>query len=163
MSVYQLILELVGKDRGATTALKSVKKEAMGLEQAAQKLQGGLAAAAGIAGMAYMGKQALDLVSDLYMLGAQALRTETAFEDLARGAGGSADAILQAIKKASGGTVSEMDAMAAANRGILLGLGANAEQWGQLTEIARVRARAMGLSVSQALSDITTAIGRESK
>ncbi|HUX30896.1 MAG TPA: hypothetical protein VMV78_09765, partial [Thiobacillus sp.] len=163
MSVYRLILELVGKDAGATQKLRAVKKEAMGLEQAAQKLQGGLAAAAGIAGMAYMGKQALDLVGDLYMLGAQAMRTEKAFDELAKGAGGSADAILQAIKKATGGTVSEMDAMAAANRGILLGLGANAEQWGELTEVARYRARAMGLSVTQALNDITTGIGRESR
>jgi len=57
-------------------------------------------------------------VGDLYMLGAQAQRTEKAFEELAKGAGGSADRILAAIKKASGGTVSEMDAMAAANRGI---------------------------------------------
>ena len=109
MSVYRLLIELVGKDQGATTALKSAQKEVGGLQQAAGKLQGALTAAAGIAGMAYMGKQALDLVSDLYMLGAQAMRTETAFRDLAKGAGGSADAILQAIKKASGGTVSEMD------------------------------------------------------
>ena len=85
MSVYRLILELVGKDAGATQKLRAVKKEAMGLEQAAQKLQGGLAAAAGIAGMAYMGKQALDLVGDLYMLGAQAMRTEKAFDELAKG------------------------------------------------------------------------------
>ena len=103
MSVYRLIIELLGKDKGATRQLKSVKKEVMGVEQAAQKMQGGLAAAAGIAGMAYMGSQALKLVSDLYMLGAQAMRTETAFRDLARGAGGSADRILSAIKKASGG------------------------------------------------------------
>jgi hypothetical protein len=153
---------LLGKDKGATRSLKAVKKEALGLEQAAQKLQGGLAAAAGIAGMAYVGGQALKLVGDLYTLGAQSQRTETAFRDLARGAGGSADRMLSAIKEASGGTVSEMDAMAAANRGILLGLGASAEQWEKLTEIARVRGRAMGLSVTQALNDITTGLGRQS-
>jgi hypothetical protein len=162
VSIYRLLIELVGKDKGATRALKSAQKETLGLERAAQKLQGGLAAAAGIAGMAYVGKQALDLVSDLYMLGAQAQRLETAFDSLARGAGGSADAILSAIKKASGGTVSEMDAMAAANKGILLGLGANAAQWEKLTEIARVRGRAMGLTVTQALSDITVGLGRQS-
>jgi len=163
MSIYSLILELVGKDRGATQALKSVKKEIGGLESACQKLQGGLMAAAGLAGMAYMGRQALDLVGDLYMLGAQAIRTENAFDELAKGAGGSADAILRAIKSASGGTVSEMDAMAAANRGILLGLGANADQWEKLTQVAAYRARAMGLSITQALDDITTGIGRESR
>jgi len=162
MSVYRLLIEVLGKDKGATQTLKSTKKEITGLERAAGSLQGALTAAAGIAGMAYMGKQALNLVGDLYMLGAQALRTEQAFDELAKGVGGSADRILAAIKKASGGTVSEMDAMAAANRGILLGLGANAEQWEKLTEIARVRGRAMGLSVTQALNDITTGLGRQS-
>jgi len=163
VSLYRLLIELVGKDRGATQSLRSVKSEMGGLETQAGKLQAALTAAAGLAGMAYVGKQALDLVGDLYMLGAQAMRTETAFRDLAKGAGGSADAILSAIKKASGGTVSEMDAMAAANKGMLLGLGANAEQWEKLTEVARVRGRAMGLTVTQALDDITTGIGRESR
>ena len=163
MSIYSLILELVGKDRGATQSLKSVKKEIGGLESACQKLQGGLMAAAGLAGMAYMGRQALDLVGDLYMLGAQAMRTERAFNELAKGAGGSGDAIVAAIKEASGGTISSMNAMAAANRGMLLGLGASEQQWEKLTQVARYRARAMGLSVTQALDDITTGIGRESR
>jgi hypothetical protein len=102
-------------------------------------------------------------VVDLGTLGASSLQAKDALEELATGAGGSADAIIAAIKRATSGTVTEMDAIAAANKGILLGLGAQADQWESLVEVARYRARAMGRSVTEALDDITIGIGRQSK
>jgi len=161
-SIYKLIIELVGKDSGASRELKQTKQEVDGLTGAAGKLSGALQAM-GLVGMAYMGKQAVEAVWALGKLGAEAMQQADAFEELARQAGGSADAILAAMKRASGGTVAETDLILAANRGILLGLGAQEEQWEQLTEVARFRARAMGISVTQAVNDIATAIGRESK
>jgi hypothetical protein len=68
VSVYRLIIELLGKDKGATRSLKAVKKEVGGLERASMSLQGAMTAAAGFAGMAYMGKQAFDLAADLWHL-----------------------------------------------------------------------------------------------
>jgi len=100
---------------------------------------------------------------DLAEMGATVIRQRAAFEELATQAGGSADAILTALKRATDGTVADADIILAANKGIMLGLGAQADQWEKLAEVARFRARAMGLSVTQALSDITTGIGRQSK
>ena len=111
----------------------------------------------------YLVKQMAEAAFQLGMLGATAIRQRTAFEELAKQAGGSADEILAAIKRATDGTVANSDIILAANKGILLGLGAQAEQWEKLTEVARFRARAMGLTVTQALNDITTGIGRESR
>ena len=162
MSIYKLLIQLIGQDKGATRSLRGVSKEVTGLERQASGLSSALQMV-GAMGFAYMGKQAIEAVWGLGELGAAAMRTEAAFKDLAAGAGGSASDILNAIKRATGGTVSEMDAMAAANKGILLGLGANAKQWEELTDVARSRARAMGLTTTQALNDITTGIGRESR
>jgi len=113
--------------------------------------------------LAQVARQAVEGAFDLAQMGATVIRQQAAFEELAQQAGGSADAILAALKRATDGTVADADIILAANKGIMLGLGAQADQWEKLAEVARFRARAMGLSVTQALSDITTGIGRQSK
>jgi hypothetical protein len=161
-SVYKLLIEIIGKDKGASQELKQTRQEVDALGKSSSKMNT-LMAGAGALGIAYMGKQAVSAAWDLGKLGAAAIVQSDALDELARQAGGSADAIVAAMKKASGGTVAETDIILAANRGILLGLGAQAEQWEKLTEVARFRARAMGITTTQAVNDITTAIGRESK
>ena len=162
MSVYKLIIQILGQDKGASRELREVKREVTGLEAATGKLSGAMGAL-GVMGLAYMGKQAVGAAWDLGKLGAESMRLETAFVELAKQAGGTSDAIRDAIKRAAAGTVSNIDIMAAANKGLLLGLGASAKQWEELTKVAMFRGRAMGLTVTQALSDITTGIGRESR
>lgn len=140
---------------------RSVSKLRM-LDQSAAQMSKSMQFA-GIMGLAYMGKQALQMVYDLGKTGAMVERMETSFRELARQAGGSADEMLAAIRRATDGTVSEAQMIAAANKGIMLGLGAQAEQWEKLAEVARFRARAMGISTTQALNDIAMGIGRESR
>jgi hypothetical protein len=52
--------------------------------------------------------------------------------------------------------------MLAANRAMVLGVADNTEEFTELMEIARDRARAMGLTIEQAFNDIVTGIGRGS-
>ena len=82
--------------------------------------------------------------------------------ELARQYGGSMDEILSRVKAASLGTVSELDIISSANKAMMLGLGANAEQLANLMEIAAFRGRAMGVSTTQAFDDIVRGIGRAS-
>lgn len=165
MGVRDLLVKLRLEDRQFKTGMKSATKQLGGLDKAAgQASRGlsGLTAMAGVAGFAYLGKQAAEATIELAKLGAQSMRLETAFGDLAEAGGGSADAILASIKRATGGTISNMDMMLAANTGMMLGLGANAKAWEDLSEVARHRARAMGITTTQALSDITRGLGRMS-
>ena len=141
-------------DQGA----KQITQATQGIGQAWQSvgtLVGGIIST-------YMVKQLGQAIWSLGELGATTLRQQAAFDELAKQAGGSSDAILAAIQRATDGTVANSDIILAANKGIMLGLGAQADQWEQLAEVARFRARAMGLSVTQALNDITTGIGRQS-
>lgn len=83
-------------------------------------------------------------------------------EELARQYGGSLDAILVKVTDASLGTISQLDIVSSANKAMMLGLGADANQLANLMEIAAFRGRAMGLSTTQAFDDIVRGIGRTS-
>jgi hypothetical protein len=99
---------------------------------------------------------------DFAEAGANLQRLETAGQGLAAGLGGSYDVLMDKLRQASMNTVSNSELMLSANRAMMLGLGGDAEKMGQLMEVAGFRGRAMGLSTSQAFSDIVTGIGRAS-
>lgn len=162
MNISQLLVKLRLDNSQFNAGMAQSQQSLRGLDTSAKGMMDSMKFA-GLMGMAFMGRQALAAVVDLGKLGAQGDRVRTSFEELARQAGGSANELLAAVRRASSGTVSEMDAILAINKGILLGLGAQAEQWEQLTEVARFRARAMGITMTQALSDISMGIGRESR
>jgi hypothetical protein len=168
MAMRDLLVRMRLDDKQFQSGLKSAQSGLKNFESAA----GGAGKAAGLlsqamtlgvgAGALYLARQVGEAVWELGKLGAQSLEMRASFEDLAAAAGSSGDAIVAAIKRATGGTVAEMDIIAASSRGIMLGLGAQADQWEELTEVARFRARAMGMDVTQALNDIVTGIGRQS-
>ncbi len=83
-----------------------------------------------------------------------------AFDNLSSSVGQSGDAILSAIKEASAGTISEYNLMLAANKAMVLGVASNSQEFSTLMTIARDRARAMGLTTTQAFDNIVTGIGR---
>ena len=70
--------------------------------------------------------------------------------------------ILSALQEASAGTISANNLMLSANRAMVLGVADNTQEFTALMEIARDRARAMGLTTTQAFNDIVTGIGRGS-
>ncbi len=106
---------------------------------------GGITAAAGLA------RQAGEV---------QILRAS--FDDLASGVGQSSQGMLQAMRTASGGMVADADLIQAANKAMLLGVADSGAELASLLEVARSRGAAMGLSVTQAFSDLVTGLGRGS-
>jgi len=99
---------------------------------------------------------------ELAQLGAQAALVEERFNGLAEAAGTTGDALMGALRAASGGEISDMNLQLAANRAQLLGVADSAEEMGVLMQIARDRAQAMGISTTQAFNDLVTGLGRGS-
>jgi len=124
-------------------------------------LAGGLKAV-GAAFAAWGAKELAQTGYEMAKLGAQSLRLKESFEQLADAYQGNSQAILDTLKQASQGAISETNLILGANRAMMLGLGANAEQLGKLMEVAAFRARAMGISTTQAWDNIVTGIGRKS-
>lgn len=99
---------------------------------------------------------------ELAQLGGQALTTSTRFDQLATSAGQSGDAILNALRKASGGEISDLNLQLTANRSNLLEVATTADQFSTLMAIARDRAQQLGGSTTAAFNDLVTGLGRGS-
>lgn len=81
-------------------------------------------------------------------------------EMLAESYGTSLDTIVEKVKEASLGTVSEMDIIASSNKAMMLGVSGDADELAKLMEIAAFKGRAMGLTTQQAFDDMARGIGR---
>jgi hypothetical protein len=145
----------------AAGQLRSLKQELQGVNQFAGVAKAGLAgmaAAIGVGQVVELSKAMMDLGRQ----GAQVQRLGAAFDQLARQAGSSGQQMLAALREASNGAIADEDLMLAANRAMLLGVAASADDMARLLDVASVRARAMGMSVGAAFNDIVTGIGRQS-
>lgn len=94
--------------------------------------------------------------------GANLDRLQQSGEALAKTFGSSMESVVNSVKSASMGTISEMDIIASSNKAMLLGLGADAQTMGDLMEVAAYRAKAMGMTTTAAYDDIIRGIGRMS-
>ncbi len=98
-------------------------------------------------------KQVFDFAKE----GAEVARLEDAFKNL-----GKSEADLDKLRKASLGTINDVNLMLGANKADLLGVAKNTDDLASLLQVAAVRAKAMGVSTTQAFNDIVTGIGRMS-
>jgi len=154
--------------RADASLVGEVSLDTRKFDQGVKQVQGGMRGLAGglkAIGAAFAAWGAKELAQTGYemaRLGAQSLRLKESFEQLADAYQGNSQAILDTLKQASQGAISETNLILGANRAMMLGLGANAEQLGKLMEVAAFRARAMGISTTQAWDNIVTGIGRKS-
>lgn len=128
-------------------------------------LSGRLGTALSFAGVAVdvakAAKAAYELTAELYAAGAAAERLNTGFQSMV-GGGGRAAAMLDGLRDASRGTISDMDLVASANRAMMLQVTDDADTMARLLEVAIARGRNLGIGAQQAFSDIVTGIGRMS-
>lgn len=94
--------------------------------------------------------------------GAQLLRMEESGQSLAASMGSDMNDVVRALDKAAMGAVDYASLTQSASRAMMLGVSSDAEQLANLMEVASFRGRAMGLSTTQAFSDIVTGVGRMS-
>jgi len=113
-------------------------------------------------------KMSIGLTAPLAAFGAVALDTAMSADRLTRtleGLAGGADeaaSYIDAIKTASQGTLSQVQALEVANRALSFGVVKNADEMAHLTEVAIALGRAQGLDAATAVSDLTTALSRNS-
>ena len=122
----------------------------------------GLMGAFAIGGIAAFASGVGSAVVEMARLSAQANQVESAFRGMQWASGESADGILAAMQRASGGTVSNTDLMLDANRAMMLGVAKSSEELTALMNVAATRGRAMGMSMGDAFNDIVTGLGRGS-
>ncbi|HNX76107.1 MAG TPA: hypothetical protein PLM07_03915 [Candidatus Rifleibacterium sp.] len=108
------------------------------------------------------GKQLLENGWGFARQGAQLQEARQSFDNYARSVGKSADEIISKLRKASGGTISELGLVVTASKAMSLGVTQDADKMANLLEIARNKARLFGMDTSQAFEDIVTGIGRGS-
>jgi hypothetical protein len=152
---------LAARDNASAT-LRSVSNEMKGLDNAAGMLAGGLSAIAVGAGL--QGLTALaQTLDELGRRGAILTQIGSVFEDFAGNVGQQSDAMLQAMKTAAQGTISEFDLILNANRALQFEVAKTPAQLAQLIELSTALGRAQGISDQDALGYITLGVARRSK
>ena len=143
----------------ASSTLASARKEFEKLKGSAQSIEGSLAAmqtawlkyAAVAASAMYAAKKAWDYAETAARFEEQ----RTALDNLARQYDSSAHAILNAIQRAASGTISQMDAIGIANKGLMMGL--NPQQLEFFTDAAeRLSGASRPRPVTESSCSVTT-------
>jgi hypothetical protein len=161
-----------------TAAAKKYEKELKDLAEAekkaeveAKKLAAAQKTAAATQRQAFLstGQAALSFAQqtaqaafELGKLGAQFQGQQVGLRNLAGSFGQSGKEIQRAIQDASKGTLSGLDAIQAANQGLLLGVAKTPEEFANLTNSALTLGRTLGLEATQSIEQFTSALGRRS-
>ena len=108
-----------------------------------------------------LAKQAAEAVFELGKLGAQSLRTESAFNAISGGAD-NATANLDAMRTATRGALSDQEMMAAASQSLQMGITSNADELGVMTEMAVRLGAAMGTEAGPAMENWNAMLANQS-
>lgn len=146
----------------ASSTMRNAAREMANLDKAAGVLAGGLSALAVSAGVSGLMELAQSL-DELGRRGAIFNQIGDVFQDFAGSVGSDADLMLDAMKKAAAGTISEFELILNANRALQFEVAKTPEQLAQLIELSTALGRAQGISDTQALEFITTGIARRSR
>lgn len=90
----------------------------------------------------------------------QTQEAQEAMDRLSKNMNLNSKSILDWLKTSSKGTVAEYDLILAANKAMSLGVAKNTGDFTTLMDIARTKAKNMGITTTQAYNDIVTGLGR---
>ncbi len=110
----------------------------------------------GLENVARYAKSAFDFLKE----GVNYTETAQSFSAYAKSLGKDSDKIIESLRKASAGTISNKNLILTASKAMALGVTTDSVQMGKLLEVARSRARVFGLDTTQAFNDIVIGIGR---
>lgn len=163
--LYKIGLNKDGKfDSELKKTEKQVKKTGLEMSKASDKAKklgkGFLSLKTAVLG--FLTGTLIKGIKDLAKSGAELDSLSRSFDRLSNEMGISSKKTLSTLKEVSGGTISNKDLILSANRAMVLGVAESTEEFGELMSIARLRARDMGLTTTQAFNDIVTGVGRGS-
>jgi hypothetical protein len=127
--------------------------------QYGEALAGSFTSMLGPMALVTVGLGAITAVPALITLGAQAEQAQTRFNSLASTAGSTGSALLQMLKVASHGEMSDLALQLAADRAELEGVAHSAQDFANLMSIARDRGQEFGVSTEDAFNKIVQGIG----
>lgn len=134
---------------------KDIKKQNDGLKKSFAAMGGAIAAAFSIQAIARFTQESIKL-------GSQTVGLERAFKNLGKAVNFNEQS-LDKFRKATDGTVSDIDLMVQANNAMLLGIVENDDQFAELIDNAQRLAQAVGKDAVFGIESLTTGIGRQSK
>lgn len=153
----QIQNQIQAYERAAQAARDKAQAEAQGAG-----VMGQLTGIAGQLGVALALPAAAAGAAQLARQGATADLVRVRFEQLATTAGTTGQALLSALRAASGGEIADLNLQLAANRAQMLGVADSAEELATLMAIARDRAQSLGTDSATAFDDLVTGLGRGS-
>ena len=134
---------------------KDIKKQNDGLKKSFAAVGGAIVSAFAVQALANYSKESL-------VLKARADSLTKAFTNLGRGIGLNEQS-LEKFRKATNGTVSDIDLMVQANNAMLLGIVQNENEFAELIDSAQRLAKAVGKDTLFGIESLTTGIGRQSR
>lgn len=163
--IYNITSRLDGKfSANLTKAEQSAVKVGTAMGKATEKAKGMAGSMFSIqnAMKAFVAGALVKGTAELIKQGAELNSLTQSFNRMSADIGVASEDILNILKKQSAGTVSNKDLVLSANRAMALGVATSTEEFGQLMDIARLKASEMGITVTQAFNDIVTGVGRGS-
>jgi hypothetical protein len=154
----QLLAQKARAEQAAARESAASARAAGGLQAQFGELAGSLGTLGTVGGVLALGR----VTYDLAQAGAQAQLVEGRFNSLAQSAGTTGDALMTALRAASGGEITDLNLQLSANRAIMLGVADSAGEMATLMAIARDRAQNLGISAQQAFDDLIVGLGRAS-
>jgi lambda family phage tail tape measure protein len=113
------------------------------------------------AGSIYGAYKTIGQAIDMAAAGSKLEKQTAAFQNLASAANTSAGSLLSSLKRVSGGMVAEADLIGAAGKAMLMNIPAG--EITKLMEIAAATSKSTGQTITEAFSDITLGVARQSK
>lgn len=144
----------------ANKSLGNLEKTSASMAKQAKLLGAVIWAAVGVIAVK-AAKKIIKFGKELTILGQKSLSLKKSFKSLAEAAGTSSKKLLADMKKATKGTIAEIDLLATANRMMLLGL--DTSVFDEVMEIARRTAKATGQDINYMVDSLAMGLGRQSK
>ena len=151
MSQSKQVFDIVARERG----FKKTGSAVQGLSRKLMAFGGALLTTQ----TAYM---LLQKAMESAQLAAKVQDLNTGFSNLTQTAGFTAGT-LQKLRKATNGTVTDLELMKQANNALLLGIADSNDQMAEMFDVAQRLAKAMGQDAKFGIESLTTGLGRQSK
>tara|TARA_X000001382_G_scaffold39007_1_gene26068 strand:- start:32 stop:1516 length:1485 start_codon:yes stop_codon:yes gene_type:complete len=148
--------------RKAVKALNQVEKEQKDIKKQNDGLKKSFAAMGGAIAAAFSVQAIANFTASAIRLGSQTISLERSFRNLGKAVNFN-DESLAKFRKATDGTVSDVDLMIQANNAMLLGIVENDDAFAELIDNAQRLAKAVGQDALFGIESLTTGIGRQSK
>jgi len=146
----------------AVQALNKVEKEQKDIKKQNDTLKKSFAGIGSAIVAAFSVQAVTQFLNSSVRLASQTISLERSFRNLGQSVGFNEES-LSKFRKATDGTVSDIDLMIQANNALLLGIVENDDQFADLIDNAQRLAKAVGQDALFGIESLTTGIGRQSK